>query len=369
MSFFKNIRKGISKAFKGLKKAVKKITFKKAFKVIAAIGVALVAPALIGNMMTGLGGAMATSSSALVSTIGSGISSLGTMIGGTAVTGAGGPGFLSRTFSSVSGTISSGIEKVSGFFKNPTKAGTEVLRDLAVDKVQAKVEEETGIDPALLGAVVQQGAAFANGITDNDALEEITVTAKRRGPLGDASPSRLTVEGKGLGEQAAIKIGDPLKDAVVEDNRGFFAKAVDKLESEARQITLKGKLQEGYESQMAEYKKQIIGTFVGTEDETAHQRAKREIRSAPDVMAASLYTPPMGVSGPLGDTGAGYMTATAFQSTPRGADPLAAVSSHGPSQNFVESRNQIMTDLSAQGVSFGPRPDWVANAYHFQPIV
>ena len=155
MNLFKNVRKGISKAFKGLKKAVKKITFKKAFKVIAAIGVALVAPALLGNMMTGLGGAMASSSSALVSTIGNGISALGTAIGGTAAT-AGGPGFLSRTFSSVSGAISSGIEKVSGFFKNPTKAGTEVLKDLAVDKAQDKFEEETGINPEVIGAVVQQ---------------------------------------------------------------------------------------------------------------------------------------------------------------------------------------------------------------------
>tara|TARA_E500000305_G_scaffold60157_2_gene48015 strand:- start:3674 stop:4765 length:1092 start_codon:yes stop_codon:yes gene_type:complete len=363
MKFLKRIGRGISKAFKGLKKAVKKITFKKAFKVIAALGVALVAPALIGNMMTGLGGAMASSSSALVSTIGQGISSLGTMIGGTAATSSSG-GFLSRTFSSVSGSITSGIEKVQGFFTNPTKAGTELIRDLAVDKAQEKFEEKTGIDPELLGAVVQQGAAFAGGITDKGALEEITVTAKRRGPLGDASPSR-----EGLGQQAAITIGDPLKDAVVEDNRGFFAKAIDKLESEARQVTLKGKLQEGYDSQMAEYKKQIIGTFVGTEDETAYERAKREISSAQDVRAASLYTPPMGVSGPLGDTGAGYMTATAFQSTPRGADPLASVASHAPSQNFIDSRNQIMNDLSAQGVSFGPRPDWVANAYHFQPIV
>jgi len=141
---FKGIRKGISKAFKGLKKAVKKIKIKDVLKVVGTIGVALVAPALLGNMMTGLGGAMASSSSAIVSSIGSGISSLGTFIGGTAAT-AGGPGFLSRTFSSVSGTISAGIDAaknagtmVKEFFTGGNKGLAEGLQsyDAAIGAAQ-----------------------------------------------------------------------------------------------------------------------------------------------------------------------------------------------------------------------------------------
>ena len=220
LSLFKKVRKGISKVFKKVKKAVKKIKIKDVLKVVAAVGVAFVAPALLGNMMTGLGSAMAGSSSSIIASIGNGVSALGTAIGGTAAT-AGGPGFLSRTFSSVSGTISSGIEKVSGFFKNPTKAGTEVLKDLAVDKAQDKIEEETGINPQVIGDLLEQGKAFANGITDNDALEEIVVTARRREgslsdiPVGDASPSRLTAYQKGR-EKIIANIGDPVKDAIVE---------------------------------------------------------------------------------------------------------------------------------------------------------
>jgi len=342
---FKGIRKGISKAFKGLKKAVKKITFKKAFKVIAAIGVALVAPALLGNMMTGLGGAMASSSSALVSTIGNGISALGTAIGGTAAT-AGGPGFLSRTFSSVSGTISSGIEKVSGFFKNPTKAGTEVLKDLAVDKAQDKFEEETGIDPALLGAVVQQGAAFANGITDNDALEEITVTARRRGPLGDASPSR-----EGLGQQAAITIGDPLKDAVVEDNRGFFAKAVDKLESEARQFNLQDQLRKeiGYQKDAA---RDAVGELV------ANKITGDDIKSAQQDAANNPYNTLNQPNFVRGDSP--YMAAD--------TSGLAPTMNHAPTQAYIQNQNSMQNSLQQQGISYGPTPSFIANAYHFQPI-
>ena len=340
LSLFKNIRKGISKAFKGLKKAVKKITFKKAFKVIAAIGVALVAPALLGNMMTGLGGAMASSSSALVSTIGNGISALGTAIGGTAAT-AGGPGFLSRTFSSVSGTISSGIEKVSGFFKNPTKAGTEFIKDLAVDKAQDKFEEETGINPEVIGDVLNQGKAFVNGETNNDALEEITVTARRRGPLGDPSPSRLTVEGKGLGEQAAINIGDPLKDAIVEKPKSnIFTR-----------FNLQDQLREeiGYQKDAA---RDAVKELV------ANKITGADIKSAQQDAANNPYNTLNQPNFVRGDSP--YMAAD--------TSGLAPTMNHAPTQAYIQNQNSMQNSLQQQGISYGPTPSFIANAYHFQPI-
>mgnify|MGYP003134657240 CR=1 FL=1 len=125
---FKKIRKGIGKVFKKIKKAVKKIKIKDVLKVAAGVALAFVAPPLFGNMMTGLGSTMAGSSSAIIASIGNGVTALGTAIGGTAAT-AGGPGFLSRTFSSVSGTISAGIDAaknagtmVKEFVRNPMEA-------------------------------------------------------------------------------------------------------------------------------------------------------------------------------------------------------------------------------------------------------
>ena len=357
LSLFKNIRKGISKAFKGLKKAVKKITFKKAFKVIAAIGVALVAPALLGNMMTGLGGAMASSSSALVSTIGNGISALGTAIGGTAAT-AGGPGFLSRTFSSVSGTISSGIEKVSGFFKNPTKAGTEVLKDLAVDKAQDKFEEETGINPEVIGAVVQQGAAFANGITNNDALEEITVTAKRRGPLGDPSPSRLTVEGKGLGEQAAINIEKPLRasDALQEITVAATKRDIpDDLGKPESNIFTRFNLQDQLREEIG-YQKDAARDAV--KELVANKITGADIKSAQQDAANNPYNTLNQPNFVRGDSP--YMAAD--------TSGLAPTMNHAPTQAYIQNQNSMQNSLQQQGISYGPTPSFIANAYHFQPI-
>lgn len=125
---FKKIRKGIGKVFNKIKKAVKKIKIKDVLKVAAGVALAFVAPPLFGNMMTGLGSTMAGSSSAIIASIGNGVTALGTAIGGTAAT-AGGPGFLSRTFSSVSGTISAGIDAaknagtmVKEFVRNPMEA-------------------------------------------------------------------------------------------------------------------------------------------------------------------------------------------------------------------------------------------------------
>ena len=148
---FKKIRKGIGKVFKKIKKAVKKIKIKDVLKVAAGVALAFVAPPLFGNMMTGLGSTMAGSSSAIIASIGNGVTALGTAIGGTAAT-AGGPGFLSRTFSSVSGTISAGIDAaknagtmVKEFVRNPMEA-------LKQGKTSLQTKLKTQMDRKLLEA-------------------------------------------------------------------------------------------------------------------------------------------------------------------------------------------------------------------------
>ena len=158
LSLFKKVRKGISKVFKKVKKAVKKIKIKDVLKVAAAVALAFVAPPLFGNMMTGLGSTMAGSSSAIIASIGNGVSAIGTAIGGTAAT-AGGPGFLSRTFSSVSGTISAGIDAaknagtmVKEFVRNPMEAlqqGKTSFKTKLKTQMDRKLQELSSPDQLL----------------------------------------------------------------------------------------------------------------------------------------------------------------------------------------------------------------------------
>ena len=295
---FKGIRKGISKAFKGLKKAVKKITFKKAFKVIAAIGVALVAPALLGNMMTGLGGAMAGSSSALVSTIGQGISSLGTMIGGTAAT-AGGPGFLSRTFSSVSGTISAGIDAA-------TNAG-KMVKDFV-----------TGGNKGL-----------AEGLQSYDAA------------IGAAQKS---------GDFAQIDILKSAKKTFQETSKGqgnLFTRAVDKVKSVNVQDQLRKEI--GYQKDAA---RDAVGELV------ANKITGDDIKSAQQDAANNPYNTLNQPNFVRGDSP--YMAAD--------ISGLAPTMNHAPTQAYIQNQNSMQNSLQQQGISYGPTPSFIANAYHFQPI-
>ena len=296
---FKGIRKGISKVFKGLKKAVKGIKIKDVLKVVGTIGVALVAPALLGNMMTGLGGAMAGSSSAIVSSIGSGISSLGTFIGGTAAT-AGGPGFLSRTFSSVSGTISSGIQAAQD-------AGTMVK------------EFFTGPNPLKeINVTAQKRFTSLQAGKLTDPLQEIAVTAKKRtGPLAQAQQGNLFTRAK---------------EAVTNIN----------LQDEARKevASRKGAARDA------------VGELL------ANKITGEDIRSAQENAANNPYNTLNQPNFVRGDSP--YMAAD--------TSGLAPTMNHAPTQAYIQNQNSMQNILQQQGISYGPTPSFIANAYHFQPI-
>ena len=118
MGFFSSIFKGIKKVIKGIGKVIKKVVKSKAFKVVAAVGLALVAPQLLPNIVSGLSaaGSWAATTIAKGATLAwSGITAAGSAImsgaraAGSAIMKGGG-----QIFRSVTETISSGIKYMQG---------------------------------------------------------------------------------------------------------------------------------------------------------------------------------------------------------------------------------------------------------------
>ena len=109
MGFFSKIFKGIKKVVKGIGKVIKKVVKSKAFKVIAAVALAVVAPQLIPTIIQGI----STAGAFVANTIATGASAVwsGVQAAGSALmSGARAVGsFGSKVFQSVTQTISKGV--------------------------------------------------------------------------------------------------------------------------------------------------------------------------------------------------------------------------------------------------------------------
>jgi len=121
MGFFKKIFKGIKKVVKGIGKVVKKVVKSKAFKVIAAVALAVVAPQLIPTVVKGISSAGAWAAK----TIATGAKAAWTA---AKAVGTGLKTFGSKVFSSVTDTIAKGVEfmKTKLTFK-PTTPSTSTF--------------------------------------------------------------------------------------------------------------------------------------------------------------------------------------------------------------------------------------------------
>lgn len=141
MGFFSSIFKGIKKVIKGIGKVIKKVVKSKAFKVVAAVGLAIVAPQLIPTMIKGLStaGAWAASTIAKGATLAwSGITAAGSALmsgaqaaGSAIMKGAQAAGSAvmkggSQIFRSVTETISSGIK----YMKGKIASGIDYTKDI-----------------------------------------------------------------------------------------------------------------------------------------------------------------------------------------------------------------------------------------------
>ena len=107
MGFLDSIFKGIKSVVKGVGRAIKKVVKSKAFKVVAAVGLALVAPQLLPNIVSGLSAAGSWAATTIAK--GATLAWSGITAAGSAIMKGGG-----QIFRSVTETISSGIKYMQG---------------------------------------------------------------------------------------------------------------------------------------------------------------------------------------------------------------------------------------------------------------
>jgi len=150
MGFFKKLFKGIKKVVKGIGKVVKKVVKSKAFKVVAAVALAVVAPQLIPTIMNGISTAGAWAANTIAtgaSAVWSGVQAAGSaLMSGARAVGTGIRNFGGRVFQSITDTLSNGVEFLQGKLgmkpavtesvANKTLSGT-------VDMTTGKIAEET----------------------------------------------------------------------------------------------------------------------------------------------------------------------------------------------------------------------------------
>lgn len=113
MGFFSKIFKGIKKVVKGIGKVVKKVVKSKAFKVIAAVALAVFAPGIAATVMKGL----STAGAWAAKTIATGAQAAWTA---AKAVGTGIKTFGTKVFSSITDTISNGVN----FLKTKVGMGT-----------------------------------------------------------------------------------------------------------------------------------------------------------------------------------------------------------------------------------------------------
>ena len=118
MGFFSKIFKGIKKVVKGIGKVIKKVVKSKAFKVIAAVALAVVAPQLIPTIMKGISTAGAWAANTIAtgaSAVWTGVKAAGSAVmSGAKAAGSAIKSFGSKVFQSVTETITNGVDFMKG---------------------------------------------------------------------------------------------------------------------------------------------------------------------------------------------------------------------------------------------------------------
>ena len=172
MGFFKKIFKGIKKVVKGIGKVVKKVVKSKAFKVIAAVALAVVAPQLIPTVVKGISSAGAWAAK----TIATGAKAAWTA---AKAVGTGLKTFGSKVFSSVTDTIAKGVEFMKGQlgFKPTTLQEGMMAQE---KQIASFFGREVGTEKAkqTLGEkLIGVGKKFVEPITDiaKDPVKELVV--------------------------------------------------------------------------------------------------------------------------------------------------------------------------------------------------
>ena len=169
MGFFSKIFKGIKKVVKGIGKVIKKVVKSKAFKVIAAVALAIVAPQLIPTIMKGISTAGAWAANTIAtgaSAIWSGVSAAGSAVwSGAKAAGTAIKSFGSKVFQSVTQTISKGVNFMKGQLGfQPT---TLAQGNKAVGSNFIKAAQGKSFAPVAKQTFGAKAKAFGSGVLDN----------------------------------------------------------------------------------------------------------------------------------------------------------------------------------------------------------
>ena len=164
MGFFSKIFKGIKKVVKGIGKVIKKVVKSKAFKVIAAVALAIVAPQLIPTIMKGISTAGAWAANTIAtgaSAVWSGVQAAGSAL----MSGARAVGSFGKVFQSVTQTISKGVNFMKGQLGfQPT---TLAQGNKAVGSNFIKAAQGKSFAPVAKQTFGAKAKAFGSGVLDN----------------------------------------------------------------------------------------------------------------------------------------------------------------------------------------------------------
>ena len=201
MGFFKKIFKGIKKVVKGIGKVVQKVVKSKAFKVIAAVALAVVAPQLIPTVVKGISSAGAWAAK----TIATGAKAAWTA---AKAVGTGLKTFGSKVFQSVTNTISNGVNFMKtklGFKPTITTVNpaTDAVGSNFISAAQGKsfaAPAKKTLGETIIGGVKKVGTEIFEGVKEA-ATEEAkeTVLDKIAGERREADLTRSPVYSSRIG--------------------------------------------------------------------------------------------------------------------------------------------------------------------------
>ena len=215
MGFFSKIFKGIKKVVKGIGKVIKKVVKSKAFKVIAAVALAIVAPQLIPTIMKGISTAGAWAANTIAtgaSAIWSGVSAAGSAVwSGVKAAGTALKTFGKTVFKSVTDTIVKGVD----FMKTKLSFGTpSTLTGSSAAATEANIanffgREAAGSTVAKMTLKDQAYKAFGTAAVDTVSKLAKPITDIVKDPVQKLVIDPLT----GMAKQA-ITGGEPEEDAL-----------------------------------------------------------------------------------------------------------------------------------------------------------
>lgn len=156
----KGIGRAVSKIVKGIGKGIKKLAKSTLGKVVLTVAAGLILGPAVGSLMQSAGGALAAGAveGSLASVVGSGLSSVGSFLGGTgAAAGSGLSGALEAAATSVTTSVGNVVSGVKGLFGGAPAAAPEAASGWVSAEGGAGYAGGAAADASALGASMVPG--------------------------------------------------------------------------------------------------------------------------------------------------------------------------------------------------------------------